>query len=46
MNKPLKSLAQELLHHIETATPPFCGRGETALVVAVLPLTFIYNLLD
>ena len=46
MNKPLKTLAQELMLHIETATPLFSGRGETALAALVLPLTFIYKLLD
>ncbi len=46
MNKPLKTLAQELMLHIETATPPFSGRGETALATLVLPLTFIYKVLD
>ena len=46
MTKPLKTLAQELMLHIETVTPPFSGRGETALAALVLPLTFIYKILD
>jgi len=36
----------KLLRHIEKPTPTYTGRGETALALSVLPLTFAYKLLD
>ena len=37
---------QKLLLHIEKPTPTYTGQGETALALAVVPLTFAYKLLD
>ena len=37
---------QRLLAHIETPIQPYTGSGETALAVAILPLAFVYKLLD
>ena len=37
---------QRLLTHIETPIQPYTGSGETALAVAILPLAFVYKLLD
>jgi membrane protease YdiL (CAAX protease family) len=44
MTKP--TVFQRILSHIESPTPAYSGYGETALAVSVLPLTFIYKLLD
>lgn len=35
-----------ILLHIETPTAPYSGRGETALAFSVLPLAFVYKILD
>lgn len=35
-----------LARHIESPTPVYSGRGEVALAMAVLPLTFLYKVLD
>ena len=37
---------QRLLAHIEKPIQPYTGSGETALAVAILPLAFVYKLLD
>ena len=42
----MKKHWQLFLAHIESATPAYTGRGETALALAVLPLAFLYKLLD
>lgn len=34
------------LSRIEEATPPYSGRGETALALAVVPLAFLHTLLE
>jgi len=39
-------LARQLAVWVESPTPPFEGRGEVALAIASLPLTFIYKVLD
>ena len=41
----LDRLAQ-LARHVEEPVPAYSGRGEVALAVLILPLTFFYKLLD
>jgi len=40
------SVFTALLTHIEKPTPRYSGRGEMAFALAVLPMAFIYKLLD
>jgi len=42
----LPYLLQRLAVKIESVTPRYSGRGETALALASIPLAFIYKLLD
>ena len=48
MNKlgTVANLFRRLTTHIESPTPMYSGRGEMMLATLVLPLTFIYKLLD
>jgi len=37
---------QRLIQHIEQLTPPYTLKGETALAIAILPLSFAYQVLE
>ena len=40
------NLLYELARHVESPVPAYSGRGEVALAMLILPLTFLYKVLD
>ena len=43
---PVPNLFARFTRHVEAPVPTYSGRGEVALAVLILPLTFLYKLLD
>ena len=43
---PVPNLFARFTQHVESPVPAYSGRGEVALAVLILPLTFLYKVLD
>ena len=43
---PVPNLFDRFTRHVEAPVPTYSGRGEVALAVLIMPLTFIYKVLD